>query len=264
MGLVRSRISIFFCFCVFVSFDKRWEGRDAFDWFYEADIRRELGDDVYFNKVESLAWMARFMDEWQEGSMPHSDNPWTGFSLLQRYRIYKSFERVTESQIGDNQIFSSVTEMLQREPLEYEPMVWDGEALVVPAMSRTTDNGDSVEHSVEWMSSFEGGMQLHLHDAGEVEYDIPANMIPERKTYVVKLLVAAVHEDDPEPYKLVITSTATGESVEYEISSKYTYGLWDWTDPIDVQLGGGDENIRLFRDSPAESVSIKQFIFTPL
>merc|ERR1712232_496507 len=153
--------------------------------------------------------------------------------------------------------------MIQQPSMEYEPMYLDENlkrpAVVIPAMSWTANNG-----GVEWMRSFGGGMQLLFNEGGEVVYDLNSTSFGiEKGRYKFKMQLSSVHSNDPVPFKLAVSSSVPGvEPAVYEIPFLYTFGLWESTKSIEVELGGGMETLELSRNGECKSVSIKQFTIT--
>ena len=49
-----------------------------------------------------------------------------------------------------------------------------------------------------------------------------------------------------------------------EIPLPFTVGMWETTDPIEVQLRAGTNRLRFTREGEVKGVTIKEFVLTPV
>jgi hypothetical protein len=230
-----------------------WDDRRGYDWYNEVAIRKALGDEANFRRADLLHWMSVIAGEKPTDTYPDVESPWFTLSILQRKRLATDHPEPRKEEPESLEVPSKILEMQKREVPETEEISVQGDgSIVIPSYARTSDD------KVGWMKSYLGGMQMWLaKDGWTVEYTIPADKVPDQKTYKMTMRIAAAHDRDLAPVQVTI------DSKEYSIPVVYTKGLWEESEPIEVDLGGSDVIIAMTRTMPCHPISVKDFKLTP-
>ena len=249
-------------YCVLGGELGRWGERDLEDFKYEVHMRKKFGDEHYFSKVELLEWIGVAMEEkpGEKDSFPNVDGPWNTLSCLQRKLLGETNEPFPQSEIGQCEVLTKIEELQQRGETEKEEIVVEVDGtIIMPSSARHADK------SAIFAKSLEGGMQFNAEQNWWIEYKIPAEMVPERKKYKLTMKIASVHDADLHPFLWVVTSAHhTAASIkEYSVPHSYTKGMWGETDPVEIDLGGGDEVLKLMRENPCWPITVKDYKLTP-
>jgi hypothetical protein len=235
------------------------DDRDYSDFRFETNIRKKKGDEQYTRRVAMLDFMGIMNEEaLPTDSRPEPDSPWRTLALVQRKRL-GDMDKTPEPEIGECEVLSKVTELQQREVSDKEAIsMEDDGTIVVPASARDKDN------KVAWAKSLDGGKQFSAREYWWCEYKIPAEMLPERKAYTITMQISSVHEDERTPFQWIVKSVHHKEKpmTEYKVEFPYTMGLWGETEPVKIELGGGEEIMKVMRQN-CLPITVKGFKLTP-
>ena len=95
----------------------------------------------------------------------------------------------------------------------------------------------------------------------ELTFKVPAKMLPAKKTYKMSLRFNTVHAGDVLPFNVTVNKR------EYQLPFQMKWenlGLWQTTEPVEVELGGSDELLVLTRKEKKHPCSIKSILLTPV
>lgn len=233
--------------------------RRAKDFVNETKIRKMMGDAGYLCRAELLDYFGMIQGEKRE-TYVHTGSLWYSLALMQRERLSSSQEPETEIHVAESEVFSKITELQQQNEMKSECItVSDNGCITIPAAARSNGN------KAKFMKSYLGGMQVYLkgEDCGLV-FKIPKSIAPVRKTYQMTVRVVTIHENDPHP--LLVTAENPNDdkmAKEYSISLPYTVGKWAYTAPVEVELGGEMQVLKLRREGPVWAFTLKDLKLTP-
>ncbi|CAB9516926.1 Sulfatase-modifying factor enzyme 1 [Seminavis robusta] len=241
-----------------------WHDRDYLDFTYEAFMRKKMGDEFYCRKVDILMWMFLFENGGKsEGLWKHKpDTPWTNLAQIQRKRWGDTGKPFPVPDNFQCEVRTKISDLQQREDPKNEEMVFqDDGTIIVPASAHEG------QKAVTFAKCLEGGKQFNVGEMWWIEYKIPGDKLPsDRKRFKLTVRVASTHDEDPNPFQCIVTSAHHSEKPmsEHSIPFPYTKGLWEETEPVEIELGGGgDERLKFMRQKPCWPVTVRDFKLTP-
>jgi hypothetical protein len=129
-------------------------------------------------------------------------------------------------------------------------------AIVIPASS-CSDPANATK-KVMFVPSFLGGQQLFVKEDAEVEYCLPQPFLKsDVAKYKLTCRVATAHRFE-QPITLTIGPTV------YVITLPYTMGLWDYTEPVIVELDGSITKMRFARPNQPFGFAFKVIRLDPV
>ena len=233
-------------------FDKSWwEDKRGPEFLCETKIRNALGDEVFFRQVELLEWFGKVLGE-KKDSFVNPNSVWGSLMQLQLKRLpLIKTEPEQSKNAAQYEVLSRVTELQQQRAQQFEAISVENGCIIVPAAARSSAK------RADFMRSYLGGMQVYLKKAEwQLEYKLPVDLVPERKTFLLAFRVCTVHEDDPDPL-LVQVKSSNGSLGEYPVLLPYTMGSWQETQAVKVELGGGMEVLKLVRRHACWSFTLR-------
>ena len=247
-------------FCILGGDVGRWGDRHLDDFKYETYIRKKYGDAHNFVKVDLLECIAVAKAETAGESYPRADDPWYSLACLQRKRLGDTDAPFPQSEIGQCEVLTKIEQLQQQEEVKGRISVEDDGTIVIPSVAE-----DSTYKSANFARSLGGGMQFNAEGKWWAEYKIPADMVSDRKKYNLTMTIASVHDNDLKPFQWIITSAhhSAQPMKEYSVPHPYTRGMWGETDPVEVEIGGGDEVLKLMRENPSLSITVKEIKLAP-
>jgi len=134
-------------------------------------------------------------------------------------------------------------------PADRKIQIEDG-VVIIPAVANDESSGKSAA-----MRSFEGGMQLHCLGGFKTEYKVS---VPRGGKYLLTVRVATVQTGQ----QFIISAQRKGDS--HEIDVPYTLGMWEHTEPLELDLKQGRSTISLELKEGSRGVTIKELQLKPV
>lgn len=242
----------------------RWGNRWLGDFKCEVYMRKAFGDEHYFTKVDLLREIGLAMDEKPPGKNQDPVGPWHTLSWAQRKRQGETNEAYPQSEVNQCEVLTKIEELQQREEPEKEEInTQDDGTIIIPssAFHEERKAGKAV-----FAKSLDGGMQYNAEENWWLEYRIPAEMVGDRKKYLLTMRISSVHDDDLHPFQWIVTSAhnTANPMKEYSVPHPYTKGMWGETDPVEIEIGGGVEILKVMRESPCWPITVKDYKLTPV
>ncbi|GKY92244.1 hypothetical protein MPSEU_000195600 [Mayamaea pseudoterrestris] len=262
--------------CLGAGFDVSfWLDRCGNDFLLETKARSAIGNDAkYMTQVNVLEWAALCVDE--KPGLDHLRRTgetdakylWTALSFYQR-RIWAAKGTVASHQ--GSTVYDPRNQLCQLKEVSLASQQISvtssehGDSIVIPAESFSEHSGgDSLV-----MKSFLGGLQLWLGPSAEVSYLLDKSMVNSVPTcYKVTLYMNTIHRGE---LPLILTVTESGNedapTMVYQIPLGYTMGLWEATEPVEIELGGPDIDsveLSLARQTNQFGVAIKRITLVPV
>jgi hypothetical protein len=237
-------------------------GRDYGDFLFEVYMRKNMGDEFYCRKAGMLVWMQ--VAETDGNVNVNENRPethWLNLAAIQRKRFGDSKKALAQDGNGQCEVLTKITQIQQRqEPAKEEITVTDDGTILVPSSAyHDTKN-------TTFCKSLDSGKQFNAEENWWIEYRIPEDFVPDERTpFNLTMCFASVHDNDPNPLQVVVTSAHSSETpiMEYVVPMKYTQGLLEETESVEIILGGGEEKLKLMRQKPCWPITIKDFKLTP-
>ena len=236
-----------------------WQERRARDFVRECEIRDSpLGDEGYLYQAEILDYFGLILGEKQEMYV-HPKSVWYSLAKMQRKRLAEANEHKLR-QLGACEIRSKITELREVTSGGKEKMIVSEDGSIHLPVDARADG-----RKVKQMRSFGGGAQVYLKGEDcNLRFRIPAELIPERKAYMLSARVVTIHENDPYPLLVSIEQNNDKNAPrEYSIPLPYTEGALADTSSVKVELGGDTETMKLSRKSPVWAFALKSLVLKP-
>lgn len=256
-----------------------WQLRNALDFRMETEYRQRFGDFSYVSKVSILEYFARAMNEPRENIRTRkyaSTDPnalFYSLAILQRRRYYH-LGWLRKERDGEPEVESKIEALIQRvDETQDNFQVLNNGTIIIPA-ARTTFG----KRKGQCAKSYEGGQQVSLSAKGQFElhYQIsPEVNWAERKKYLLSIKLATSKPPDLKnvthqvPMTVKVTSDynennmRVRSSMDYKISVPYTKALFQWTEPIEIDLGGGVEDFQLTMPKANQKLTVKELRLQP-
>ncbi|KAL3938683.1 MAG: hypothetical protein SGBAC_006456 [Bacillariaceae sp.] len=240
-----------------------WNGKAGKDFKMELEARNKAPEVEYFKKLVYLQCLADVIDPGDTMAIPkeerdvlHPERFWRSMSIVSLELLFqtqaekeRTFERTGESLVETK--VEKYLKMYEDDVPDKDPKIDDSGKITIYASKH---NGVA-EGNVLTMASFKGGQQLNLIADGQVEYEVP-DEAPTKK-YKVVLEVNTVSSNKT---PLTIYNVADDDN-RITITLPYTMGMWKKTDPVELELKGGD-TIRFSRPKNALGVALKKVILS--
>ncbi|MFU8892672.1 MAG: hypothetical protein ACNA8L_03495 [Luteolibacter sp.] len=118
--------------------------------------------------------------------------------------------------------------------------------MIIPSVGHAKSSGKSAA-----MKSFGDGMQIHMLGGFKADYVIE---VPEAGKYQIMGNVATLQKGQ----KLIISSN--GGTAPTEIDVPYTIGMWEYTEPVTLDLKAGENTIHVELKNGSRGVTVKDFM----
>lgn len=238
--------------------------QDGLDFECEAKIRGAHGDETYFRNVALLDWIGDVVGERKEGnrSFVVPNKVWPALAITQRRRLSKpdTCPKPTPKNNGQCEVLSRVTEYKSSPPTKETITTEEDGRIVVPIGTRAS----ATSGPCNIMKSCLGGHQAFVKPGFEINFKLPQDKVPEKKAYNLSVKYVTVHETDLAPLLLVASAGDNKREYEIPISADWrNSGKWQNTEPIQVELGGADENLKLSRKEGTYPLTLKDFTLSP-
>jgi hypothetical protein len=192
----------------------------------------------------------------EEKTILHPNRLWRSLSIIQKALMLapcapENFVREPKTK-GKGKAFVKTNgekylEMYEKDDPDSETKKKGGK-WTIPAGAHGYNDG-----TMNLITSFSGGKQLNFISDGTVDFDLPEDL--EDKEWNISLEVCTVHLNQAP----LMFSVDLGEKISIEVP--YTIGEWQKTEPIKVELSGG-QSIRLQRERPCFGLAIKKIILS--
>lgn len=211
-----------------------WDGITGHDFKGEVDARASVSEEEYFNKFVLLECLAEVMDA-RRGTIPdeertilHPLRTWRSLSIIQKALMLEpaspeKFTREGPSPVTTNQ--EKYLEMFELDKPDDEIKNKKGK-VTIPVAASASQFGNLM-----MIASFKGGKQINFAGSGHVDIDLPVDV--KSKTYKLTAEVNTVH------LKQGPTFVQVDDGEPVPISIPYTVGEWKITDPVEIEVGGG-------------------------
>jgi hypothetical protein len=211
-----------------------WNETTGTDFKGETDARAAVPEEEYYQKFILLECLAEVMDS-RRGDIPDEERTilhplrlWRSLSIVQKALMLEpsapeNFKREGESLVKTNQ--EKYMDMFTLdEPDDHIKVKKD--KVVVPMGSAHTLFGNVMK-----IACFKGGQQLNFVGPGHCDFDLPDDL--EHRTYKLTLEVNTVHR------KQTTTTVVANNGEPVSIAIPYTLGIWQKTNPVEIELRGG-------------------------
>jgi tetratricopeptide (TPR) repeat protein len=222
---------------------------------------RAVGED--FLKVKRAWWIGSVLGEpWTPGENAKSPPGfWNGVALLMQRKLIDEAGAKALAAVGED--IGEANESKEKEVFavvkisdaDRKIAAGPNGAITIPAVATT--NPTTSTGKILFMASPGGGTQLHYGRNGgpqDFEYAFEA---PAAGRYSLAARVVTPS------WKQSLTVTANGGAA-VEMPLPFTVGMWDTTEPVEVELAKGRNVLRFSRPGATAGVTIKEFTLTPL
>jgi hypothetical protein len=187
---------------------------------------------------------------------------WNGVALYRQRAIIEKAKAVTLAAVGTD--IGEANESKEKELIKEVELtaadkkitVGQDGVITIPAVACSKPANSTGK--IRFMKSHSGGMQLHYNRNGVAEgfeYIVEA---PAAGTYTLSARVVTV---SPDQHLLVAVNDAKEPA---DIAAPYTLGKWEQTQPVEVTLVKGNNQLRFTRNDPVKGMSIKDFTLKPV
>ncbi len=221
---------------------------------------RALGG--HYLQVKRAQWIGDVMGEKRVWGFNDRDEPqfWNGVALYTQKALIEAADAKTLGPLGAD--IAEATETKEKIEIpdveisdqERVARVEDG-IIRIPAAATSNTTG----RGIQFMDSFLGGAQLHYSRGAQNATFEYAFQAPRSGKYALIGLVA-----NP-TWKQGFLVTINGASEPLRKPIPHTIGLWESTEPIEVELNNGRNVIKFerFSDASPKGISIREFILVP-
>ena len=223
---------------------------------------RATGPD--YLQVKRAHWIGSvFGEQWTPGeNAKHPPGFWNGVALLTQRQLIEAAGAKALAAVGtdigeaneskEKEVYAAVT------ITDKDRAIATGQdgTITIPAVGTT--NPTSSTGKILFMASPGGGTQLHYGRNGgpqDFEYAFEA---PAAGRYRLTARVVTPS------WKQSLTATVNDAGQPVEIPLPFTVGMWDTTEPVEVELVKGRNVLRFSRPGATAGVTIKEFTLTPL
>lgn len=187
---------------------------------------------------------------------------WYGASLYVQRDIIEQAKAVALAPVGEDIAEASDTRI--QEPVlrvdidhsEREISVDSAGVISIPAAATSKPTNNT--RKIKFMDSVLGGKQLHYDRRGGDEEFVYTFQAPQAGSYQLTARVVTP------TWKQHLTVQANGSGGPVTIPLPHTVGLWDETEPIEVNLASGENTLRFTADANGKGLTIKDFKLMPV
>ena len=222
---------------------------------------RALGD--HFLMVKRAQWIGDAMGEPRSYGLITKTEPafWNGVSLYTQRALIESSKAKTLAAVGED--IAEATESKVKEKIVEVTMTDEDREVVVDAKgaitipAAATSNPTKSSGKILFLNSELGGKQLHYsrtssHQPFEYTFEAPA-----AGKYTLSARVATPSWQQG----LKLAVNGAGEAVS--IPLPFTVGMWENSDPVEIELVKGTNVLRFSREGNVKGISIRDFTLTP-
>jgi len=252
-----------------------WERRHGNVFLWETQACNVLGSESeYARQILRLQWVARLYGEGNgkqvtsKGTV-HPKFPWHSLVVMKLKRIAATSTSDSFKPLYDRSGPETRIEKLVQEPVASEVIAKDDQSGTIVVPATCCSKPAKQNRQVHFMKSFLGGRQLFLEKDFELEYTVDANLLSSETSpskYKFSFHVCNVHRNEQ---LLLLTMKKDGDEngSTYEIPVPYTVGMWEETDPVEVELfpdPAGKAVFALKRQTMSHGISIKRITLVPV
>lgn len=223
---------------------------------------RALGD--HFLAVKRAQWIGDATGEPRSYGLITKKEPafWNGVSLYTQRAMIDASKAKTLAAVGED--IAEATESKVKEKIVEVTMTDEDRRAVVDAKgvitlpAAATSNPTKSSGRVLFQNSFLGGKQLHYSRGNgtqpfEYKFDAPA-------AGKYRLSARVVTPSWKQGLKLVVN----GSGQPLDIALPYTVGMWENSEPVEIELAKGSNTLTFTREGNVKGVSIRDFTLTPV
>lgn len=223
---------------------------------------RALGD--HFLSVKRAQWIGDAMGEPRSYGFLTKNEPafWNGVSLYTQRALIEASKAKTLAAVGED--IAEATESKVKEKIVEVKMTDEDRRAVVDAKgvitlpAAATSNPAKSTGRVLFQNSFLGGKQLHYSRGNgiqpfEYKFDAPA-------AGKYRLSARVSTPSWKQGLKLVVN----GSGQPLDIALPYTVGMWENSEPVEIELTRGSNTLTFTREGNVKGVSIRDFTLTPV
>jgi hypothetical protein len=206
-------------------------------------------------KVLRMQWIGLCLGEDEtpivRNGVPSADSPWWSLAQMQQKILASAADSVSPVLQQEEQGHNKIQQLLtQPKPAQCEIVSRNDESgvIVIPAAACR----DAPNKKVLLFKCFMGGQQLFLQQDAVVQYVLPKQLIPlTTQRFKLSCRVCTAHRKE-QPILLTVGSE-TQQGTIVVVKLPYTMGLWEWTEPVIIEIGGsGVEGVTLRLSRPQQ------------
>lgn len=223
---------------------------------------RALGD--HYLSVKRAQWIGDAMGEARSYGLITKNEPafWNGVSLYTQRALIEASKAKTLAAVGediaeasDSKVKEKVADVAISD--EDRKVTVDAKGVItLPAAA--TSNPTKSGGKILFLDSVLGGKQLHYsrtssHQPFEYTFEAPA-----AGKYRLSARVATPS------WKQGLKLVVNGKGQPLDVPLPYTVGMWENSDPLEIELVKGTNVLRFTREGNVKGVSIRDFTLTPV
>jgi len=223
---------------------------------------RALGD--HFLSVKRAQWIGDAMGEPRSYGFLTKNEPafWNGVSLYTQRALIEASKAKTLAAVGED--IAEATESKVKEKVVEVTLTDEDRQAVVDAKgvitlpAAATSSPTKSSGRVIFQNSILGGKQLHYsrgNGSQPFEYTFEA---PAAGKYRLTARVATPS------WKQGLTLVVNGAGQAIDMPLPYTVGMWESSEPVEIELVKGANVLRFTREGNVKGVSIREFTLTPV
>ena len=235
-----------------------YEGMPGIDFQAEASARASHSSEDYYKKIVLLEALADLMDakrgrseEPGDKNVVHPMKLWRSLCTIQKALMLEDVSADAFERSGEGCVRTKIEEYIEifeKDPDDTEIKTDDDGIVTVPGAAIGFSSGNKLV-----IACMDGGKQLNFLADACVEYEMPDEVEP--RMYTLTIDVCTVHLKQT-PLKLVVND---GEPIDIQVP--YTVGEWGKTKPVNVNLNGSGDIIRISRERPCFGIAIRRLVF---
>lgn len=218
-----------------------------------------------FMKVKRAQWVGDILGEKRTYGLHDKGEPelWNGVSLYVQQAVIRESRAKTLAAVGED--IGEANESKEKEEVKQVVLTDEDKAVVtgddgtitIPAVACSKPTASTGK--IIFMNSYLGGKQLHYSRNGgqeNFEYTFDA---PQAGKYELTARVVTTSANQ------VLLVAANGSKEPVSISVPYTIGMWDKTEPVEIELVKGKNVLTFSRGGEnIKGLTIKDFMLTPV
>lgn len=216
-----------------------------------------------FMQVKRAQWIGDVMGETRSfGFLSGDPALWNGLALYTQRAIIEDAKARTLAAVGEDIGEANETkeqvDIAKVSLTEADRTAVVGKHGVITIPASATSKPTESTGKIIFMNSNLGGRQLHYSRNGghqEFEYTFDA---PTAGRYALTARVVTPS------WKQSLLLAVNDAKQPVEIALPFTVGMWDTTEPVEIELAKGTNVLRFTREGEVKGVTIKDFTLTPM
>lgn len=217
-----------------------------------------------YMKVKRAQWVGDILGESRTYGLHDKGEPelWNSISLYVQQAIIKEAKAEALAAVGED--IGEANESKEKEEIQAVVMtdadrkiVVDNGVVTIPAVACSKPTASTGK--IIFMNSYAGGKQLHYNRNGKPEEFEYTFDVPKAGTYALTARVVTTSANQ------ILLVAANGAGEPKSIAVPFTVGMWDKTEPVEVDLVKGKNVLTFSRGGEnIKGLTIKDFTLTPL